>query len=151
MLSRKPATGPAPSTASGRSTTTGARARRIDRNRAAERIDAPGKADAIRDPLLHLGVQLRQGVRGRENLDEEIRCEGKEPLPFLLAQGFQAARFNPARIGTERGTVGQVEAGIRAEGLAPSVRFSPGKKFMHNIGFAAVVLKAARSHHKNLS
>ena len=59
--------------------------RRVDGDCAAKGIDAPGEKRAVGDPLLHLGVEFGERVRGRENLDKEIRREGEKA--FLLAVG----------------------------------------------------------------
>ena len=113
----------------------------------AEWVDAPAQANTIGDPLLHLGVQLRQRVGGGENLDEKVGREGQKSLLFALALRRETARLDPGRIGRKRGPVGKIEACIGTDRFAATVCVRPREKLMHNVRFSTIIPETARSHH----
>lgn len=114
-------------------------------------FNAPAQADTVGDPPLHFGIKFRKRVSRREDFHHEIRREGQVSLALFRVKGGETAPLNPARVRTESRAIGQVESRVGAESYATAIPFGPGKEFMNYIGFAAIVLKAAGSHHNNLS
>src|SRR5688572_33319875 len=74
---------------------------------ALRRMQYPAEAAAVRYPLFHLRLHLRETVAGGGQFHYEVRAQRKEAFLLALWNGCEPGPENPSGVGRSHGAVGQ--------------------------------------------